>query len=224
MIGSAYTVDLEAHGQTVTIGFDDPSDLIPHRITTGGRFYEQDLLEDVYKRLHGRRGIAVDVGAHIGNHSLWFAAICGLQVVAIEPNVRSHAQLAANVERNPDARIVPVLAAAGATSGRCWVAEGDEGNSGTSSVMLYAEGPTPVYTVDGLVDGGDVVLLKVDVEGAEPAVFAGAQATLERCRPLVYAEAATELERDTLDALLEPFRYRRFGKFGKTPTYGWKVA
>lgn len=223
MIESGYTVDLAAHDQAVTIGFDDPSDLIPHRITSGGRFYEQDLLEDVYKRLHRRRGIAVDVGAHIGNHSLWFSAVCGLNVVAIEPNLRSYTQLAANVLRNPQAHIVPVLAAAGAVRGRCWVAEGDEGNSGTSRVMFYADGPTPVYTVDGLVDGGDVVLLKVDVEGAEPAVFAGAAETLERCRPLVYAEAATELERDTLDELLAPLRYRRFGKFGKTPTYGWKA-
>ncbi|WP_219417754.1 FkbM family methyltransferase [Pseudonocardia nigra] len=49
----------------------------------------------------------------------------------------------------------------------------------------------PVWTVDALcaAEGIDRVrFLKIDVEGAEPAVLAGAAGTLERCRPTLQLE------------------------------------
>jgi hypothetical protein len=37
-------------------------------------WYEEDFLEHV--RCLGRRGVYVDVGAHLGTATIWFGALC----------------------------------------------------------------------------------------------------------------------------------------------------
>ena len=61
--------------------------------------YERKLLVDCYQL--SRTGTVFDVGAHIGNHTLYFAAICGMEVHAWEPFADSRKQLEANLALNP---------------------------------------------------------------------------------------------------------------------------
>ena len=71
--------------------------------------------------------------------------------------------------------------------------------------------PVEVLALDRLVAAervGKVELLKIDVEGTEPQVLQGMRLTLQRDRPVIFAEvlpgARTE---DELATLLEPERY-----------------
>lgn len=210
-------ITLAAPGRRVRLELDDPEDHISRRIIRRRDWYERDLLNDVRRR--APRGTAIDIGAHIGNHSLWFAAVCGMRVVALEPNPRSFAQLHRNVDLNAlDVTIIP--AAVGGTLGRARLEEPNPGNSGMSYTVSDAAGGIPVVTVDSLgLD--DVALIKIDVEGQELDILAGAAETLKRCGPLLYVEAPTENARDRLDEFLAPFGYRRFGRFALTPTYGY---
>jgi hypothetical protein len=61
-------------------------------------------------------------------------------------------------------------------------------------------------------------LLKVDVEGAESAFFAGASATIRRCRPDIIAEAAVPFSPATIEMLFRcGYRFRQITDEGLIP-------
>lgn len=204
------TVKLDALGRDALIEVDETDHI--GRIIATGHWYERDLLDDARKRVTGP-GTAVDVGAHIGNHALWFALAMGLHVVAIEPNPGSYSQLAMNIAANRvDARLI--AAAAGREKAWGTSVPARPGNTGMATFAVDG-GPVPVFTLDEL-NLTDVKLLKIDVEGTVPDVLAGAQTLLEEQSPVIYAEA----DPDALVDLL-PAGYSCFGRFAKTPTWGF---
>jgi FkbM family methyltransferase len=199
------------------------------RIISRGTWYEKDLLDDARHRVHGP-GTAIDVGAHIGNHSLWFALAMGLSVVALEPNPATYTQLVRNVEANeltfpyPDKPSVRCLnAAAGARHG--WGRLTDPAiahNSGTCAVVREGDdveaGPDHISIVplDRLLLADPVKLIKIDVEGSAAAVLVGGAELIAAHSPVIYAEGDRAALQDAL-----PEGYRCFGRFAKTPTYGF---
>jgi hypothetical protein len=70
------------------------------------------------------------------------------------------------------------------------------------------------------VVGGKVTLIKIDVEGMEREVLAGATDVLRRHYPVVFAEAWTEDAKNRLSEMLKPLGYAWTGRvFNSTPTY-----
>jgi len=174
-----------------------------------GEPYERKLLVDIAQQK--LTGTAFDVGAHLGNHSLYLAAICGLSVHAWEPHDGSRAQLAANLALNPDLPITPHSWAAGARSDRgrftsgMWI-EFDPTRDGDK--LTLDRGGVEVARIDDRLDVDDLVVMKVDVEGMEADVVAGAIGHIERCKPLIYTETHTRTSHDSVAAHLEPLGYR----------------
>ncbi|MEY3273035.1 MAG: hypothetical protein RLZZ341_1936, partial [Pseudomonadota bacterium] len=71
--------------------------------------YERDelaLLMQCLEDLVDRGGVAVDVGANVGNHALFFAAHFA-EVLAFEPHPRTHALLALNASLRSNVRCFP---------------------------------------------------------------------------------------------------------------------
>ncbi len=126
--------------------------------------------------------IFVDVGANVGFHAV-LAAQLGARVVAVEPVPWTLELLRANVWRHGAA--VEVLAAAASDrAGSVRVALDPAHRSGAA---IGADGvEVRAAPLDELVPDGEVDVLKVDVEGAEPLVLRGASAILERS-PLLAA-------------------------------------
>lgn len=215
--GDLQTYELEAHGRTVRM-VADPTDHIGRKIAAG-RFYERDLLEDARMRMGP--GTVIDVGAHIGNHTAWFGAVCDRRVVALEPNEASFAVLAKNARINALSAWLN-QAAAGAVEGMARIASTKQGNSGMTQVADDPQGTVRIVTVDSL-QVPNVALLKVDVEGCELGVLMGAAKTLRESKPLVYVEAETEERRQDVDDYLRPLGYRCIGEFGRTPTWGYQT-
>jgi FkbM family methyltransferase len=173
-----------------------------------GRF--EDFL---YVALNGRRleGAAVwDVGAHLGYHTLCFAALVGPQgrVAAFEPNAANLDRLRQNLARNP-ALAARVRLEDCALSDRDGVDDFfytprvDDGTSSGSAlgaalipanrVDFEAQSRTvvPVARADSLVQTGHLplpALVKVDVEGSEAHVLEGARASLAASRPALLLE------------------------------------
>lgn len=174
-----------------------------------GEPYERKLLVDCYQL--GLKGTAFDVGAHIGNHTLYLASICGFKVHAWEPYDDSRAALGANLELNPDLDVTVHSWAAGAadTRGRftpgMWL-EFDPNREGDK--LTLERGHVQVHRIDDQLDIGDLAVVKVDVEGMEADVIAGAIEHIARSLPVIYSETHTPESHGAVASWLEPLGYQ----------------
>jgi FkbM family methyltransferase len=173
-----------------------------------GEPYEKKLLQEIARQ--GFVGTAFDIGAHIGNHALYLAAVCGLRVHAWEPFAESRAALEHNLTLNPHLKVEVHSWAAGDrdTFGRftkgMWI-EFDPTRDGAA--MKIDRGDIPVHRIDDHVQVDDLAVVKVDVEGMEADALRGAIRNIERCLPVVYAEAHTADDHDKVADVLEPLGY-----------------
>lgn len=209
-------------------------------------FYERPLLEALLAayRWHADTDIVVDVGAHVGNHSVFFSDVMRVSTLAVEPNPDVWPYLLTNAMRCE--RVVPVLGAVGAAPG--WATSGliparvGAGNcppnahltaplnTGMAQVEVYDDGMyspklsgmVPVWRVDDLVPSPATVgLLKIDCEGMELEVLAGAVRVLREERPVLAIEAQTEEALVQQEAFLRRFGYTYGVRYCATPTYLW---
>jgi len=172
-------------------------ELAPHDPVTSGVLYcgLPDWQEMHFVLDYLRAGdVMVDVGANVGLYSLLAASTDGVRVIAFEPDDGARRTAEGNVARNGLGATVEIRSeAVGSKAGqsRFSVGLGPE-NRLVRDDRSHPE-PTQLRTVD-LVALDDVVeppiaLLKIDVEGEEPAVLAGAELLLQRDHPVVIVEA-----------------------------------
>ena len=137
--------------------------------------------------------VVLDVGAFIGSHTVFFAqkvAPSG-RVYAIEPQRHAFQLLCGNVAINALTNVTALPCLAGRESGYRRLAEVSqtvEGNFGATRAVMVPHGePTRVIRIDDL-ELARCDLMKIDVEGMEADVIAGATATIERFKPVIYCE------------------------------------
>lgn len=122
----------------------------------------------------------VDVGANVGAYTLLAAGVAGANSVAIEPSPSTFDYLTRNVRLNDlTLKVNVVNAALGRSEGRIRLTDGlgtenyvCPENAGWDSVEVR------VTTLDTLLRGSTPALIKMDVEGFETEVLAGAAETL----------------------------------------------
>lgn len=198
------------------------ADYIIGQVEKRGAFYERPLLMALAGRArHG--SIAIDCGANIGNHALFFAGVMGLVVHAFEPVARNRALLEQTVALNGLAGRVHVQPLALSDRvGEVTLHTPDPGNPGMFRIADHGETARTV-TLDGYllaagIDAADLALIKIDVEGHELQVLQGAMGTLAKTTAVVTAEAATVAEFDAVAAMLATCGYQPTGVHCATPT------
>lgn len=135
----------------------------------------------VVKSLLSPGDVYVDVGANIGHLAIEAALAVGPSgtVFAFEPHPKIAQFLRENVRLNGLRNVMVAQAAVGDRFGWIWLSDrrADDQNA-----VSFESGDlrVPLVTLDELLEGRRVRLLKVDVEGFEKFVFAGARRTLER--------------------------------------------
>lgn len=214
--------------------------VLPHgdHITVGvqrvGTYYERDLL-DAVRDLH-LVGTFVDVGAHYGNHTTFFALECGAaRVVALEPDEGAVTGLRETVAENRLTHLVDVRPVAVHPMWRRaspvpihWRRHGPEGastNTGKRRFRGDPAGTVAALTLDTLLaDITDVALVKVDAGGLSGEILASGRRTLARARPVVVAAADGPGERTAVRTTLEPLGYQEVGRFGWSPTWLWSPS
>ena len=176
-----------------------PDDFIVSQIRAHG-LYERQCLEWLAASLR-RFGTCLDVGANIGNHSL-FLARHFQRVIAIEPSPAAFRYLCDNIALNRATNIIPLSSALSDCNGTSLFYEKPFGNMGSSG---FAEGLEHLWemnakpeilslsheTGDRLIARHRVAaldLIKIDVEGHESKVIYGLQAAIERFRPVLVFE------------------------------------
>jgi FkbM family methyltransferase len=214
-----HTVGFEAGGKHLTLVFGSEEDHIARTIRHTGTFYEAELLADVRSRLFFAE-CAVDVGAHVGNHTLYFAQVLGLRTIAFEPNPASYDHLMANVASNGLAGICRTRnAAVGSSSGQVRTLAGSDRNSGMATVEPDPSGAVAMVTLDDeVLDEPRIDVIKIDVEGWELDVLRGAERVLQQRRPVLYIEIMEpkfpDVERHLWDR-----GYLCWKRFNYTPTF-----
>lgn len=166
-----------------------------------GKPYEAPLLEHIYEQRF--TGLVIDAGANLGNHTMWFARVCGLRVVAFEPLWVK--QLMYNVALNRMQRQVQVKGVA-LGDGSMTAIHAGKGR------LITGAGKLPVRKLDDFKLTG-VTMIKADVEGMEPALLRGGEVTIRRDKPVIFAESWNDDAHRALADVLEPWGYQMTRKF-----------
>lgn len=154
-------------------------------------FYELPELRQLRQDI-GARTAVLDVGANIGNHSIFFIRFMGCKrLVCIEPFHQAYQHLLANLALNVPAGLdLRVIAAGlGRAEGKVSLVAPSKFNIGLTKIDL-TEGDVSLMTADRLIGEQPVDLVKIDVEGMELDVLAGMTALMSRQRPAVYIETS----------------------------------
>lgn len=206
-------------------------DHIYKAICHAGKFYEHDLLYHIAMR-GPRGGMFVDVGANIGNHTVYFAAFLADAVVSVEPNPVTAHTLRRNVEANGLTNVTIAQTGLASRPGLGRIVDPDgQTNFGAARVQIDdATDPdrpndVPLTTLDELVLphaqrlGTPVRFIKIDVEGMELEVLGGASRTLQTHRPQLAVEMGDEEKKQAVMERLKPHGYQSVGRFCASPTY-----
>jgi FkbM family methyltransferase len=178
------------------------------REQTRGLFFEAFELEELRKRIEPGARI-VDVGANTGNHTVFFAGPMKAAVVTpLEPLPGAGAVLRASVLRNRLGNVDLSRLGIGIAdqAGRARPVSSERGGLGATSLSLDPSGDIVIETLDAMISE-PVDFLKIDVEGMEMSVLAGAERVIERSRPLIYIEIANQ-NTCAFSAWLDQARYQ----------------
>jgi FkbM family methyltransferase len=150
---------------------------------TGNVYVGLHEFEDMSFVLHCLRegDLFLDVGANVGTYTLLASGVRGADTIALEPLPRTHARLLANVRLNGlEERVRALQMGAGSEPGTLRFTRSLD----TMNHVAVAGGSdtveVPVTTLDAAVGSRTPALIKIDVEGFETKVFAGASSLLVR--------------------------------------------
>lgn len=143
--------------------------------------YQYRKYATALSRCTAHRRVAVDIGAHVGLWSYWMA-LNFETLHAFEPKPEHGACWARNVPARAGVEFHAL--ALGAEARRVGVRT-DAASSGNTYVV--AGDDVEMRTLDSF-QFTDVDFIKIDCEGYEYDVLAGARDTLARCRPVIIVE------------------------------------
>jgi FkbM family methyltransferase len=175
-----------------------------------GEYSEGEV--DVFRQCLRAGDVALDIGANFGSHTIPMARLVGPSgnVYAFEPQRILFQILCGNIALNEIANVNALPVALGRAAGRTKVPALDyRGANNFGGIALGAtQGEdVSVVTLDQL-EVTRARLIKIDVEGMEIDVLAGAKQTLARCRPFLYVENDRAHKAEALVAQLQEDGYR----------------
>ncbi len=176
----------------------------------------------IFSRLP-RNSVALDIGANIGNHSVFFSRHFD-RVVAFEPNPMVAAVLYSNtigLRRTID--VVPLGLSDAPGKVFLEICEKNLGGSWIRDTPSDNTIEIEVKTLDSIVQElalDKVSFIKIDVEGYEDKVIAGAEKLLRSSRPIIVFEGIYTADPEkgkAVSALLSDLGYNNFFSFSEEP-------
>src|SRR5665213_1488535 len=179
--------------QHFTFVVNDPDDAI-QRYFMLGEFYEQRELEML--RLYvPQDAVVIDVGSNVGNHAIYFDRIMKCShVICFEPNPDAISLLRENVRLNQAQAVDLTYLGMGLGHGkaRAKIVVPQDHNLGSAALAKFeddVEEGIVVDTLDNIMsDPPHIDFIKIDTEGMELEVLAGASGIIGRERPTLLVE------------------------------------
>lgn len=209
---------------TAKVIIKDPTEHI-QKHWAAGTFYEASkigMLPYIYR--HYRGASFIDIGASVGNHTLFFATACqSPRVLSIEPYRPSFEHLKENVMLNnlDDGRVAVVNCGVSDKAGTFnFERYGSSNNAGMVEIGESDPSGTPIHPLDQVVGKRPFDVLKIDVEHHNLPVLRGAERILRDWKMAVFMEAESAEQFTEVRDFLATFGYRFSGKrFNHTATY-----
>lgn len=178
-------------GKITNFYLSNIEDIIQKNIARG-HFFEIEELEQIQSlRLSGT---CLDIGANIGNHTLFFAQHCDFSnVFPFEPMEDIAAMLRKNIVANGDLPInlSHLGVALGASNETGEAVLKNPNNLGASRVEANQEGQVKIRNGDEVCrEIENVSFMKIDVEGMEIDVLNGLERTILKHHPYIYIEVS----------------------------------
>lgn len=159
----------------------------------------------------------IDVGANFGLYTLLARAADVPRVHAFEPVPAIFEQLQENLRLNALEASCHQVAVSKATEDTLIYVVSDEAAAVDASLRQEHRRnthaiPVRTITLDGLdaLQGLRIDLIKIDTEGTEPDVLAGAASLLARDKPIILCEVLAGLIERQVHELLDPLGYRYY--------------
>lgn len=169
----------------------------------------------------GEKSCVIDVGANIGNHSLFFSRFVN-HVVSVEPNPICLNLMGASIEINNVDNIIVIPKAASSSESLANL-KFDTKDTGSGTFNEMSSGKTKRFfevktdTLDNIYlehapKNSIVKLVKIDVEGSEIEVLKGSAELLKSHSPIIAFEAHGLDNYLSINKLLESMGYESFYK------------
>lgn len=195
---------------TARMRISNPTDIIQSAHIAGHFFDENGLKSLLGRGLSNPR--VVDVGANIGNHTIWFCKVLNAEkIYPVEPNPVALALLDENLHENKleskiDRRGLGL--GLGRSGGRFTVQTPDRNNLGATRLEQDEAGSIEVVALDDLMADETADLLKIDAEGMEMDVLDGATNFIARSRPIIWVEVLRKHQLEFAQKWCRKNRYR----------------
>lgn len=193
------------------------TDLIQNTIFMEEEYFEQVLLKNVcFNYFNGKigkqidGGCVLDIGANIGNHTLFYCNECKARIVySFEPVKATFEILKENIHINGlNSRVSLNNFGIGQSSGMAKVDKIDSTNIGGTSLKEDVDnGNIRICSLDELTIKDKVDFVKIDVEGMEEKVFLGGQKFFKVQHPYIQVESFPD-KYDRVDKLLKDMGYK----------------
>lgn len=212
-------IELSFNGRKYLIALPDAgTDYIQGKIASERTPYELEMLKDMRERL-SEGDLVLDIGANIGNHTLFLACVAGCRVVAFEPNKKLCEALKLSAELNSVAGSVSVRALAVGRSSSFGRFAGESPENVGAQRILAGSGDVEISALDDMAFDQPVKAMKIDVECMELDVLKGAEGLIKKDRPILYVECQQESDFRAVSSLLDSLGYSYWDTFNATPTH-----
>jgi len=177
--------------QTEMYIYTDPNDYLSKMIKHYNNFYEYELLSFLQNNYNNQKNI-IDIGANIGNHSLFFAKYIDCEnIYAFEPFYKNIELFNINLSDYKDKCFLYTVALSN-INGKMNLYNTEESNFGGFSLYQQEKSFKVAKDIDVIkldhFNFNNITLIKIDVENHENEVLMGGKETILRNKPIIILE------------------------------------
>lgn len=181
------------------------------------KFYELTLLE--YIASLKIKGNYIDVGANIGNHSVFFSMFCDSdKVYSFEPEPSNFTILHRNILDNNLEHKTNVYNFGLGSSDKKAHSVVNQKNYGSTYLKDDEYGNIEIINANDIFKGTKIDVLKIDAESMSFEIFKTLETKIKKDKPLLIIEA----EKDELVYMEKSLNIKHHRVFNATPTYVFK--
>lgn len=169
-----------------------PYDLISKHIVFCNNFFEFEILNSLDKYIP-ENAVILDIGANIGNHSVYWASRGAKRIHSFEPMIHTYNNLVKNININEiDKVVIPYNVGLGDVKSSGEIAKNYSTNIGGTQIKESKVSGRFSIKIEKLDDidlkEEKIDFVKIDVEFFEPKTLVGMIETIKKYKPVIFIE------------------------------------